>query len=211
MKRPQRRATRRCERPEEVAARRRATLDAVAAVRAGNVQAFAEIIELYGGSIRALCATLTPNRADADDLAQEAFVRAFRHLDRFDPERAFYPWLATIAYRLAHSWYRRDQRREDHREAVVEQQRAGRAPSEPADEAMRDEQSERLWQAVRQLAPTQQCAVQLYYRDGLPVQATADVMGVTDGTVKTLLYRARQRLGELLREPSHAATFGDES
>ncbi len=183
----------------------------MAKVRAGHTDAFATLVELHGGSIRALCATLTPNRADADDLAQEAFVRAFRHLDQFDTRLEFYPWLATIAYRLAHTWYRRDQRRSDHHDAVAEQHRAVRDLSGPADDAIREERSQRLWRAVRQLTPTQQAAVTLYYRDGLGIQATADVMGVTAGTIKTLLYRARQRLGELLAEPARAGTYGDES
>lgn len=74
---------------------------AVAAVRRGDTEAFGQLVALYQADIMSLSIALLRNVAAAEELAQDVFVRAFRHLHSFDNRKRFYPWLATIAYRLA--------------------------------------------------------------------------------------------------------------
>lgn len=75
--------------------------DLVARTLAGNRDAFSEIVRRYEGAIFARCLRLCGNREDAEDLTQEAFLRAFRALASYNPSRPFAPWLATIARNAA--------------------------------------------------------------------------------------------------------------
>src|SRR4030095_1062450 len=77
---------------------------AVAAIRRGDRQAFAVIVELYQRRLLGLALMRTREPSGADEVVQDAFVRAFQHLDAYDTHRPFYPWISTIAVRLAQNW-----------------------------------------------------------------------------------------------------------
>jgi len=178
---------------------------AVAAVRGSDTEAFGQIVELYQSDIMSLSIALLKDVTAAEELAQDVFVRAFRYLHTFDERKRFYPWLATIAYRLA-------QTRWQQRKALASRannMRDTAASSSTQDEALaaliRDEQSQRLWQAVRALPFGQRVAVVLYYQQGMDIGQIAQVWGVSAGTVKTCLFRARRGLQTMLQPPDSAA------
>ena len=78
--------------------------DAVRRIRAGDRDAFGVLVERYQGRLYGLALMMVRDPAGAEDVAQDAFVRAFLHLDQYDAARPFYPWLASIAVRLAQNW-----------------------------------------------------------------------------------------------------------
>jgi RNA polymerase sigma factor (sigma-70 family) len=171
--------------------------DAITAVRAGRTDAFAEIVELYEAEVMTLALALMRDRGGAEELAQDAFVRAYRHLDSFDDRRPFYPWLAKITYRLAQS-ARQRRAREARQRASLESTLTARPDDDPASVLLADEQAQCLWRAVQALPAGERAAVVLYYRNGLRVSDVAQVMGVSGGTVKTFLLRARRHLAVVL-------------
>lgn len=180
-------------------ARQRIARQAVAAVRAGDTEAFGQVVELYKDRIMSLCVALMRDANEAEELAQDVFVRAYRYLDTFDERRDIYPWLATIAYRLAQTrWARRS------RPSTLDE--AARHIEDPASEdrplrgLVADEEACRLWRVVQTLPEAQRASVLLYYNQGLDVGQVARVLGVSRGTIKTLLFRARRRLRVLLSE-----------
>lgn len=81
--------------------------DVVCAIRRGDREAFAELVERYHVRVYGLALMMVRERAAAEEVAQDAFVRAYTHVDRFDDRQPFYPWLATIAVRLAQNCLRR--------------------------------------------------------------------------------------------------------
>ena len=83
------------------------TADIVQRVRAGDVDAFGQIVKGYERRVFALAVMILRNREGADDVTQDAFVRAFERLDLYDVRRPFYPWLATITTRLSTNWLAR--------------------------------------------------------------------------------------------------------
>ena len=132
----------------------------------------------------------------AEEVAQDAFVRAYTHLDHYDDSRPFYPWLASIAVRLAQNWLLRHGRTV-RREGTPLEDAEEPAESPTALTALiADERGRRLWQAVAALPSGERTAVILYYRDEMAVRDIARVLGVTTGTIKTLLFRARRHLRE---------------
>jgi RNA polymerase sigma-70 factor (ECF subfamily) len=182
--------------------------ETVGAVRRGDREAFGRLVELYQRRLFGLALMMTRDPAGAEEIAQDAFVRAFVHLDAYDSHRPFYPWISTIAVRLAQNWLVRRMRvhtREGHELAPDDD--AASSDVDPLVELIRDERDRWLWRAVAALSSGERTAVLLYYRQEMSVRQIASAMGVSAGTVKTLLFRGRHRLrrslgdGELGKEP----------
>jgi RNA polymerase sigma-70 factor (ECF subfamily) len=145
-------------------------------------------------------------RADAEDVAQEALVRALGRLERHDPRRSFAAWLFTIVRRTCLNHLRAARRR-----AARETARAAIPVTAPHDQpwavAAAREETERLWAiAARELSERQFSALWLRTVEDLPVADIARVLGRPPATVKVLLFRGRRRLAEVLQSPPEAPT-----
>ena len=162
---------------------------AVLAVRTGDSNAFGELVQRYQKRLFNLSLMMLRSPESAEEITQDAFVRAFQKLDRYDVKRAFYPWLATIAVRLAQTRLRKKQ-------LEVSQRDPDTTPTEDADpliQLMRDEDRD-VWDLVVALSSGERTAVFLVYRQELTLAEAASAVGVTVGTIKTLLFRARKHL-----------------
>lgn len=168
----------------------------VGSVARGDAEAYGQLVRRYQGRLFGLMLMVVRNRTGAEEVTQDAFVRAYTRLDHYDQRRPFYPWLATIAVRLAQNWLRRHGR-VLRREGTALDDAAEPAASGPALTALiADERSRALWRAVSSLSSGERTAVIMYYRDELSVRDIARALGVTTGTIKTLLFRARRHLRE---------------
>ena len=176
--------------------------DVVLDVRQGNRDAFGRLLRTYQGRLFGLVMMMVRDRAGAEEVAQDAFVRAFTHLAHYDERRPFYPWLASIAVRLAQNWLVSRGR------TVRREGTALESAPEPAEDPsalaglVASERRRELWDAVASLSSGERTAVMLFYRDEMAVADVARALGVTTGTIKTLLFRARRHLRERLGAPS---------
>lgn len=144
-------------------------------------------------------ALMTVRDADgAEDVTQDAFVRAFVYLRQFDTSRAFYPWLAAIAVGLTRNWLRQHGRGVRRHDVSLDDMEEPATATSALAAMITDERSRRVWRAVASLPSGERTAALLYYRDGLAVRDIASVLGVSPGTIKTLLFRARRHLRERL-------------
>lgn len=137
---------------------------------------------------------LLGNADDAQDIAQETFLRAFRHLQRFDPTRPLRPWLLQIAKNLARNRRRSVQR------YLAAWQRWWQHPAQHATFTANHAEGELLWQAVQRLPVSDQEIIYLRYFLELSVSETATTLGVAEGTVKSRLARALTRLRTLITQ-----------
>ena len=171
------------------------TADIVQRVGAGDVDAFGQIVKGYERRVFALAVMILRNREGADDVTQDAFVRAFERLDLYDVRRPFYPWLATITMRLSRNWLARHSPGA-RRETPIQPESNAYASAAPAalDVLVAGDEGRQLWRLVERLPLGERTAVVLHYRQELSVSEVASAIGVTAGTVKTLLFRARQHL-----------------
>ena len=176
-------------------------------IRRGEREAFGRLVELYQKRLFALTLMMVRDRPAAEEVTQDAFVRALQHLDRYDDSRPFYPWLATIACRLAQTWLRNRGRLAGREGVPLDPEHEWPAAADPLAELMANEEERRLWRAVAALPSGERTAVYLYYRQEMQVREIAHALGLTRGTVKTLLFRARQRLRRTL-DPTRAAGAG---
>jgi len=176
-----------------------AIVDSVRAVRAGNAQAYAAIVTRFQGPILTLCAAILRDRQAAQELAQDVFVRAYQRLDTFDVRRPMKPWLVKIAYHLAQEKRRTQVRQAARERAAAIEREQNDAVERPGQSLIAAERSDLLWQAVYALPMAERTAVLLYYRESLSVKEVAAVMGISPGTVKTHLFRARSQVQLNLR------------
>lgn len=136
------------------------------------------------------------NRDDAEDTAQEAFVRAHAQFATLRDRERFRAWLVRITWRLAIDRQRTNARRLRREQTAFEQ-----APSAPSAEdlAVRRQMRERLWDAVDSLPETLRSVVILAAIEGHDTRETARLLELPEGTVKSRLHTARKRLAESLR------------
>ncbi len=163
-------------------------------LRKRDANEFTRFVRQHERLVLGLCQSLGLSPADREDAAAETFAIAYRGLDQFRGDSQLATWLYRIAYRTALKVRRR------YRAGVPvpvdsEDVRAVSA----GQEAESREAQEMVWQAVAKLDEEQAAVVELFYRRQMSVEEVADVMEKPVGTIKTLLFRARERLRFLLK------------
>lgn len=174
-------------------------LAAIGEVLRGNRDAFRLIVDRYKGLIVRLSLSFLGNREEAEEAAQEIFLRAFRSLHRFSLDRKLLPWLYSIAVNHLRSAYGRMRRREE-RVAAVEVELAAGGESDPQRMVLADYERIALRQAVDCLPPTLREVVVLYYYEEMRVESISAVLNIGVENVKSRLFRGRQKLRETLQK-----------
>jgi RNA polymerase sigma-70 factor, ECF subfamily len=165
--------------------------DLMTRARRGDTDAWETMTRQHQEAVFRLAYLILGDPADADDVAQETFIRAHRALDRFDASKAARPWLFSIATNLARNKLRSVGR------YVAAVQRFFLADPDAGVQAPPEAnggQSQLLWQAVRKLNETDQEVIYLRYFSELSEAETAQALGVATGTVKSRTHRALERL-----------------
>jgi RNA polymerase sigma-70 factor (ECF subfamily) len=175
--------------------------DWVRRAQGGDVRAFEQLFQQYHRGIYNTIYQMTRNEADAADLTQEVFVRAYRALPRLQTPEAFTAWLYRIAVNLSRNWLRdRGRVRIESLELPGEDGEEGSTreiadPSgDPAALTQTQDLRERVQKAVSGLSPDHRTVVTLHHLEGMSVEEIARVTGCSIGTVKSRLSRARDHL-----------------
>ncbi len=166
----------------------------VAGCLRGNPEDFREIVMKYSSSTLAIALNILGNRDDAEDACQEAFIKAYRHLDRFDPERSFKNWLYTILYRrcLDHLKRRRRSR------ALLKKLQTEIPPAQLSNPP-RPAQSRALpSRFLEVLSPKERAALCLWANEGYSAQEISSVMMCTASTARVYLFQARKKIKKIL-------------
>ncbi len=177
-----------------------AETDLALRARDGDRDSYRKLVERYQEVAFRTAYVVTRSAADAEDAAQEAFVKAYLQLDRYDPGAPFRPWLLTIVANEA-----RNRRRAEGRRLVYESRAARQAaldhmvPS-PEAAAVQSEAANQLLTAINRLPERERLIVGLRYFLELSEEETAHVAGIPRGTVKSRLSRALKRLRQAMGE-----------
>ncbi len=165
----------------------------------GKVESYKEIMNRYAGQAMALSMNMLMNAQDAEDACQDAFLRAYRNLGRFDPARSFRNWFFTILSNACLDVLRGRKRRkdlvakfrkEDAAEAVVQAPGVSRAPAlNPP--------------VLARLAPRERLSLHLWAQEDCSAGEIAAVLGCTRSTANVYLHRARLKLRSALMEGKH--------
>ncbi|WP_193213123.1 RNA polymerase sigma factor [Luteolibacter marinus] len=168
----------------------------------GDERAFRELVERHQNAVVGTVARMLNDPAEAEDIAQLAFLRVWKHAKRWRPDAKFTTYLFTITRNLVYNESRRRSRRKevstDEREEDSGFQMAAEARLEPREEALKLEMHEQIDRAIATLPEAQRTAVILYSYESLPYEEIAVVLKTSVSSVKSLLFRARTTLRERL-------------
>jgi len=185
---------------------------------AGSERAYAELLRRFERPVYTLVLRMVRDRTLAEDLSQEAFLKAFDKLPSFDPERKLSSWLFKIAHNTAIDHLRRRGVETSSLDEPLGDEPEGRAreiedaaAETPEAAAERSDLSRALTRAVERLRPEYRQVVLLRYQAGLEYAEIAETTGYPLGTVKTYIHRARKELAGHLSEAGWAPPGGAET
>ncbi|HJR81121.1 MAG TPA: sigma-70 family RNA polymerase sigma factor [Anaerolineales bacterium] len=163
----------------------------------GDAAAWEPLVLAHQQAVFRLAYLLLGDPDDAEDVAQETFLRAWKHLKRFDLTRPLRPWLLSIAANLSRNRHRSVGR---YVAALTRAFRDEPAPANIEEKSAQHLESSELWKAVQTLSLSDQQVVYLRYFLDLSVNETAEVLQVPEGTVKSRLSRALERLRGIIQQ-----------
>lgn len=170
----------------------------IAEVQKGNTESFAPLVDKYKHLAFSLAFKITRNREEAEEAAQDAFIKAYKSLGNFRGNATFKTWFFRIVYTTAISRVRGKQNYQvsledcklTDNELINIEDTVGQLNSE--------ERAFQLHKAMDQLAPDERAILNLYYFEDLPVEEIATVMDLSASNVKIKLFRSRKKLYEQL-------------
>ncbi len=165
----------------------------------GDHQAFSELVERHQQAVFNLSYRMLGDSYEAEDAAQEVFLRAYRHLRRYDLERPFKTWLLAIA---SNHCIDRLRKRRFSKLSIDEllpshPALASREPG-PEESVVRHERQDRLQNFLEELSPKYRAVIVLHYWYDMSCNEIAEILNTQEGTVKSRLFRARQTLASQL-------------
>lgn len=181
--------------------------EVVRAVLSGDVELFRLLVERHQRRVFNLAYRMTGSRSDAEDIAQDVFVKLYEHLARYDAAQPLENWLMRIASNYTLNWLEKHARRA--RRTTTLDDDEGRPATQTPDPSPsvlalleRRETGARLLAALQALPANQRLVVVLRYLDDLPVEEIAALLGAPKNTVKTWLARGRETLRARLGDTS---------
>lgn len=193
-------------------------------VQAGEVHAFNALVTKYQDRVFNTCWRICGDHADAGELTQDVFMKAFEAIGKFHGKSAFYTWVFRIAVNQSLSWKRKQAKRRtvsldaglphhDGTTKALKHTLASNNSDDPAASALASESDRMVAIALAQLDPDHQAVLVLRDIEGMDYQNIADILEVAVGTVKSRIYRGRMQLRTLLCEsqslPDASTTGGN--
>jgi RNA polymerase sigma-70 factor, ECF subfamily len=175
----------------------------------GSNSAFEELVRHYDRVVLRLALNITGSYEDAQDIYQEAFLRAYRNLARFRFECSFYTWIYRIATNLCLDHLRQRQLRnrdiiterlDEDEETVLDRVPDQRPATSPERAALSRELRDRIRMALGRLSPRERVVFELKHYQGLKLQTVATMLNTTENTIKNTLFRATHKLRAELAE-----------
>src|SRR5689334_13312428 len=178
--------------------------DLIRAAQRGDRAAFESLVRQYDHAVLRLAYHLTGSEADAQDIFQEAFLKAYRHIGNFRFECSFYTWIYRIVTNLCLDHLRKRQtRREDPHVMkdssgqeidMLERVSDDRSGASPEKDLMRRELNARIAMALTRLTPRERMVFELKHYQGLRLRTIGEMLNTTEETAKNTLFRATQKL-----------------
>ncbi len=178
----------------------------VAQARAGDADAFRRLVERHSRDVFRLAYRMTRNEHDAEDVVQEAFLRAYRNLDRFEERSNFGSWVYRIAANCAYDSLRaRDRRQESALHETSDDTSDGPAPELPSDAPTQDrlvfggEVRRRVGLAMRRMSALEKSAFTLRHFEGMSIEEIGRALDLDASAAKQSVFRAVRKVRESLR------------
>ncbi len=176
----------------------------IRAAQRGDRVAFEELVRQYDRAVLRLALHLTGSEADAQDIYQEAFLKAYRNIGSFRFECSFYTWVYRIVTNLCLDHLRKKQVRKEDAPVTVDQDGEefdllsqvsdDRPGADPERDLMRRELGGRIARAMTRLTPRERMVFELKHFQGLKLRTIGEMLNTTEETAKNTLFRATQKM-----------------
>ncbi len=195
---------------EQRAEQRSEDTELIREAQAGSREAFDALVRRYDQSVLRLALHITGNEQDAQDIHQEAFIKAYRHIGNFRFECSFYTWMYRIVTNLCLDHLRRRKSRREDPSTVLDASGEemdllvnvsdDRAMANPEKELERKNLGARILQALDTLTPRERMVFELKHYQGLKLRTIGEMLHTTEETAKNTLFRATRKLRANLAE-----------
>ena len=171
-------------------------------IQAGDTACFACLLDKYGRPVHSLILKVVRNREDAEELAQDVFMKVFKNLSSFKGECSFSTWIYRIAYNTAIS----ETRKKKHEFLAIEESVINNVSEQEVAEALgrtdrtdSSDQIQMLDAALAQLPPDERAIILLVYMKEKTIDEVATITGLTASNIKVKLHRIRKKLFVVLK------------
>jgi RNA polymerase sigma-70 factor, ECF subfamily len=174
--------------------------------RKGSEAAFGKLVDRHTPALFRMAYVITRSASDAEDIVQETFLRAYKHIDDFAPEKAaFKTWLFTIGRNQSINLFSSLKRKasrflNDFDSDNVDQESFGKPVENAEDLLIGRQRQERLYEAINTLPERQRTALTLKSQEDFSYEQIAEIMSTSASSVESLLFRARKKLIEILAD-----------
>lgn len=172
----------------------------------GDHGAFRFLVDRYKHMVYTLAIRMARNREDAEEIAQDSFIKAFRSLRRFKGRAKFSTWMYKIAYRTALDHLKRRQR-QPYLSQFESTDREYGSNANPSTQMEAEEQTKRIIKAVESLSAEVSPLMLLHYFEDLSIREISAITGKSENAVKVNLHRGRKRLAEKLPDLLETKTY----
>ena len=176
----------------------------------GNHAAFEQLVRQYDGAVLRLAYHMTRSEQDAQDIYQEAFLKAYRNIGSFRFECSFYTWIYRIVTNLCLDHLRKRQVRKEDSGVVttsngesfdmLDQVADVRSGASPEKDLMRRELGRRIAKALTKLTPRERMVFEMKHYQGLKLRTIGEILNTTEETAKNTLFRGTQKLRAALKD-----------
>ena len=176
----------------------------IARAKAGDQEAFGQLVLAHQNKVYSLCVHMTGDRDQGEDLAQEAFLKAWRSLASFREDSSFATWMHRLTTNLCLDYLRKQARQKEISTAVsLDDEESGWSEpadpdSDPHEQLERSERGKALARALKELPEHHRRLIVMRELSGMRYQEIADALDADLGTVKSRLARAREQLKKIL-------------
>ncbi|MEN8230464.1 MAG: sigma-70 family RNA polymerase sigma factor [Bacteroidota bacterium] len=168
-------------------------------VKQGETEAFAWLVDRYRDMVYTICLRMLTVEADAEEAAQDVFVKAFRSIQGFQEKSKFSTWLYRIAYNQSISVIRKKVRMIDLVDETADFE-VDEGDINGLDTLSATERSRYLQMAIEALPETDGVVVTLFYYDELTLEEIAEITGLTNSNIRTKLHRSRKKMYQVISE-----------
>ena len=183
--------------------------DLVAKAQAGNMEAFIELVSLYQKKVYALAYQMAHNHADAEDIAQEVFIRLYKKIHKFKGRSSFFTWLYRMTMNVSKNYLRTRTANTLPFEDAIRTKDLTMKRNDPAEELISKEKNEAITKAINTLPFRHRKVVVLHDIEGISHKDISNIMGCSEGTVWSRLFYARRKLKERLVSLLSSETGGN--
>lgn len=167
----------------------------IQAILAGDKNRFAEIVDLHKNLVYSILLRMTDDHDEANDLAQEVFVKIFRQLKQFKGKSKLSTWIYKITYFHGLSYLRKRKR------WFTDVNKIDVQSEDNVDgEIALDELKGHVSDCIRNLRPLERTAITLFYLEEMNVKEVAEIMNITESYVKVTVHRAKKSLKEMIKQ-----------